>query len=67
MAMNPLRLRCVAKRYKPRVTAWSRRTVREVVTLHKRKVRHAAKQYLKTGHRHDLDRMSMKITDWHFD
>jgi hypothetical protein len=67
MMTNPLRIKSVAKNYRPRFTAWSRKTVRVLVILHKRRVRHAAKQHLKTGHRHDQARMDRKITDWDFD
>jgi hypothetical protein len=67
MNMNPLRLKSVGKSYKPRFAAWGRKTVRDMVTFHKRRVRHAAKQYLKTGHRHDLVRMQSRITSWDFD
>jgi hypothetical protein len=67
MMTNPLRLKSVGKNYKPRVTCWGRKTVRDLVTFHKRRVRHAAKQYLKTGHRHDLVRMDSRITNWDFD
>jgi hypothetical protein len=67
MMTNPLRMKSVSKHYRPRFTAWSRKTVRILVILHKRRVRHAAKQLLKTGHRHDQARMDRKITDWDFD
>lgn len=67
MRTNPLRLKSVGKAYKPRFAAWGRKTVRMMVILHKRRVRHAAKQYLKTGHSHDQKRMESKITNWDFD
>jgi len=67
MMTNPLRMKSVGKHYKPRFTCWSRKTVRALVTFHKRRVRHAAKQYLITGHRHDLNRMESRITNWDFD
>jgi hypothetical protein len=67
MLSNPLRMKSVGKAYKPRFAAWGRKTVHKLVILHKRRVRHAAKQYLKTGHPHDLKRMDRKITNWDFD
>jgi hypothetical protein len=57
----------ITKAYKPRVTAWKKKTVHDIVVAHKRAVRHAAKQYLQTGHRHHLDRMFRKLTNWDFD
>ena len=57
----------VSKNYKPRVTCWNRKTVRAIIKLHKRSVRHAAKQYLKTGHWRDLKRAQKQITNWDFD
>jgi len=38
-----------------------------MVRFHKRRVRHAARQFLKTGHIHDLNRQASRITDWDFD
>ena len=67
MISNPHRLNSVGKAYKPRFAAWGRKTVRRLVIFHKRRVRHAAKQFLKTGHAHDLKRMYSKITNWDFD
>jgi|GEM_PF-5196544 len=67
MMTNPLRMKSVAKSYKPRFTAWSRKTVRTLIILPKRRVRHSAKPLLKTGHHHDQARMESKITDWDFD
>jgi hypothetical protein len=62
-----MRITNVAKAYKPRFVAMKKKTVREFVILHKRKVRHAAKQYLKTGNQRDYDRMAQKLTNWDFD
>jgi hypothetical protein len=67
MMTNPLRMKSVGKNYKPRFARWRRKTVRAMVTFYKRRVRHAAKQYLKTGHAHDLKRMDSRITNWDFD
>jgi 3-dehydroquinate synthetase len=67
MFSNPVRMKTVGRFYKPRFVAMKRESVRQAVTLHKRRVRHAAKQYLKTGILHDLNRMSGMITDWDFD
>ena len=67
MRTNPLRLKSVGKAYKPRFAAWSHKTVHLLVILHKRRVRHAAKQHLKTGHAHDEKRMESRITNWDFD
>jgi len=57
----------VNRRYKPRCAAWSRRTVRQMITFHKRSVRHAAKRYLKTGGRRDFRAMTRMISNWDFD
>jgi hypothetical protein len=67
MFSNPVRMKPVGRFYKPRFVAMRRETVRQMVTFHKRKVRHAAKQFLKTGSRHDWNRMSEQITNWDFD
>jgi hypothetical protein len=67
MRTNPLRLKSVGKAYKSRCAAWCHKTVHLLVILHKRRVRHAAKQYLKTGHAHDEKRMESRITNWDFD
>ena len=53
--------------YKPRFVAMKKKTVRKYVTLHKRMVRHAAKQLIKTRRQRDYDRMVRKLTDWDFD
>ncbi len=62
-----MRLNSIGKDYKPKVTAWRKQTVRAFVIFHKRMVRHAAKQYLKTGHLRDFNRMLRKLTNWDFD
>jgi hypothetical protein len=67
MRTNPLRMKSVGKAYKPVHAAWSHKSVRMMVIFHKRRVRHAAKQYLKTGHAHDEKRMESRITNWDFD
>ncbi len=67
MHTNPYRMKSVGKHYKPRFARWSRASVRAMVTFHKRRVRHAARQYLKTGRLHDRDRMESRITNWDFD
>ena len=67
MFSNPVRIKAVGRFYKPRHVCMKRETVRQMITLHKRKVRHAAKQYLKTGSLHDLNRMNEQITNWDFD
>jgi len=43
------------------------KSVRESIILHKRRVRHAAKQYLKTRSLRDWNRMHEMITNWDFD
>ena len=45
----------------------TRKTVREAIILHKRRVRHAAKQHLKTCSLRDWNRMHVMITNWDFD
>jgi hypothetical protein len=62
-----MRINSIGKSYKPKFACWGKKAVRAIVKFHKRMVRHAAKQYLKTGHRHDSDRMDRKLTDWDFD
>jgi hypothetical protein len=57
----------VNKRYKPRFAAWSRKTVRRMITFHKRTVRHAAKRFLRTGSRRDFRSMTRMISNWDFD
>ena len=67
MFSNPVRMKAVGRLYKPRFVAMKRQSVRQMITFHKRKVRHAAKQYLKTGSLHDLNRMNEQITNRDFD
>lgn len=67
MNTNPNRLKSVGEHYKPRFARWSRASVRAMVIFHKRRVRHAARQYIRTGHLHDLNRMESRITNWDFD
>jgi hypothetical protein len=67
MSSNPLRMKTVGRAYKPRWVCMKQKTVREMVTLHKRRVRHAAKRYLKTGSLGDWNRMNRQITNWEFD
>ena len=62
-----MRLNSIGKDYKPKFTCWRKETVRAIVIFHKRMVRHAAKQYLKTGHLRDFNRMVRKLTNWDFD
>ncbi len=62
-----MRFNSIGKDYKPKFTVWRKTTVRAMVMLHKRRVRHAAKQYLKTGHLRDFNRMVRKLTNWDFD
>jgi len=67
MLSGPQRLKSVGCGYKPRCVAMSQKTVREFIILHKRRVRHAAKQYLKTCSPRDWNRMHEMITNWDFD
>jgi hypothetical protein len=67
MMSGPVRLKSVGLHYKPRCAAVSQKTVREMITFHKRHVRHAAKQYLRTGTLGDWNRMHRQITNWDFD
>jgi hypothetical protein len=53
--------------YKPRFVAMKKKTLRNYVILHKRMVRHAAKQFLRTRRQRDYDRMVRKLTDWDFE
>ena len=67
MLSGPLRLKSVGYGYKPRCVAISQKSVRESIILHKRRVRHAAKQHLKTRSLRDWNRMHEIITNWDFD
>ena len=67
MHSNPQRLKSVALRPKPRCVAMKRRTVESLIRMHKRKVRHAAKQFLKTRSRRDWNRSGRILTRWDFD
>jgi hypothetical protein len=67
MTSGPLRLRSVGFGYKPRCVAMKQKTVRETIILHKRRVRHAARQYLKTCSLRDWNRMHEMITNNDFD
>jgi len=67
MLSGPLRLKSVGYCYKPRCVAMKQKSVRESIILHKRRVRHAAKQYLKTRSLRDWNRMHEMITNWDFD
>jgi hypothetical protein len=67
MISGQARIKSVGLYHRPRFVAMSRQSVRECVTLHKRRVRHAAKQYLKTGSLRDWNRMNEMITNWDFD
>ncbi len=62
-----MRINSVGKDYRPKFAAWSRKTVQAMVVFHKRMVRHAARQYLKTGHMGAFNRMVRKLTRWDFD
>jgi hypothetical protein len=62
-----MRINSIGKSYRPRFAAWSKKAISTIVKAHKRMVRHAGKQYLKTRHPHDFERMSRKLTDWDFD
>jgi len=67
MMSGPLRLKSVGCGYKPRCVSMKQKTVRETIILHRRRVRHAAKQYLKTHSLRDWNRMHEMITNWDFD
>jgi len=67
MISGPTRMKSVGLYCKPRCVAMSRETVRECIILHKRRVRHAARQYLKTGSLKDWNRMNEMIANWDFD
>ena len=62
MMSGPLRLKSVGCGYKPGCMAMKQKTVRETIILHKRRVRHAARQYLKTCSLRDWNRMHEMIT-----
>lgn len=62
-----MRITNIAKDIKPHIVAMKRKTVSDFIILPKRKVRHAAKQYLWTGRQRDFDRMAQKLTHWDFD
>jgi len=62
-----MRIHNIGASYKPKFVAMKKTTLRKWVMFHKRMVRHAAKQYLKTGRQRDFDRMLRKLTDWDFD
>ncbi len=67
MISGPQRLKSVGLHYKPRWVAMKQKTVRQVVTLHKRRVRHAAREFLRSGSRGAWNRMHSMITNWDFD
>lgn len=57
----------LAKHYKPKWTIWRHKTVRQLATAHKRRVRRASKQYLRSGDIRIGNRAARMLTNRDFD